>query len=214
MGVIAMGIEWGGQAAEADSVGDVADGPTLSLAAPARSHAGGIGGTGEVVLDLPAWEAYLTAFDEHAPGLLRLAVLLTGGDHHAAEDLVQETFVATFGPWRADRVDNLGGYLRRTLTNRVTSAGRRRVVADRFRARRHGDDRGGRDVGDQATDQVALTTALASLPPKQRAAVVLRFYEGLSVAECADLLGVATGTVKSQTSDALATLRRTMEGAR
>jgi RNA polymerase sigma-70 factor (sigma-E family) len=211
MGVIAMGIEWGGQADEADSVGDVADGPTLSLAAPVRSHAGR---TGDVVLDLPAWEAYLAAFDEHAPGLLRLAVLLTGGDHHAAEDLVQETFVATFDPWRADRVDNLGGYLRRALTNRVTSAGRRRVVADRFRSRRHGDDRGRRDVGDQATDQVALTAALASLPPKQRAAVVLRFYEGLSVTECADLLGVATGTVKSQTSDALATLRRTMEGAR
>jgi RNA polymerase sigma factor (sigma-70 family) len=168
----------------------------------------------DVVLDLPGWEAYLVEFDQHATALLRLAVLLTGGDHHAGEDLVQETFVAGFPPWRAGQVDNLAGYLRRALTNRVTSAGRRHQVAERFRVLRHGDDRGPRSVDDEVTDHISLGAALRALPPKQRAAVVLRFYEGLSVAECAEHLQVSTGTIKSQTSDALSSLRRAMEAPR
>lgn len=168
----------------------------------------------EVVLDLPGWEAYLVEFDQHATALLRLAVLLTGGDHHGAQDLVQETFVAGFPAWRAGQVDNLAGYLRRSLTNRVTSAGRRLQVAERFRVLRRGDDRGGRSVDDEVADHVSLGAALRALPPKQRAAVVLRFYEGLSVAECAEHLQVSTGTIKSQTSDALSALRQAMEAAR
>lgn len=168
----------------------------------------------DVVLDLPGWEAYLGQFDQHAPALLRLAVLLAGGDHHAAEDLVQETFLAGYPAWRAGDVDNLPGYLRRALTNRVTSAGRRQQVAERFRVLRRGDDRGGRDVDDAVVDHLTLGAALSALPPKQRAAVVLRYYEGLSVAECAEHLQVSAGTVKSQTSDALSSLRRAMEAAR
>lgn len=168
----------------------------------------------DVVLDLPGWEAYLVQFDQHATALLRLAVLLTGGDHHAAEDLVQETFVAGFPAWRSGEVDNLPGYLRRALTNRVTSAGRRQQVAERFRVLRRGDERGARSVDEQVADHVWLGDALRALPPKQRAAVVLRFYEGLSVAECAEHLQVSPGTIKSQTSDALSALRRAMEAVR
>jgi RNA polymerase sigma-70 factor (sigma-E family) len=165
-------------------------------------------------LDLPSWEAFLVEFDQHATRLLRLAVLLAGGDHHSAEDLVQETFVATYPAWRDGTVDNLSGYLRRALANRVTSAGRRHQLAQRFRARRSGDDRGPRRVDDQVADHISLGIALEALPPGQRAAVVLRYYEGLSVAECAEHLDVSVGTIKSQTSDALSALRRALEASR
>ena len=159
------------------------------------------------VLDVAAWERYLAAYDEHATRLFRIALLLLRGNRADAEDAVQEVFLTAHGPWREGRVDDLGAYLRRSLTNRVTSGGRHRSVVDRFTRSRRADDRGTLDVGDQATDHVALQRALDGLPTRQRAAVVLRYYEGLSVAETASLLGVTDGTVKSQVSDALHKLR-------
>ncbi len=163
------------------------------------------------VVDISAWERYLVAYDEHAPRLFRIALLLLRGDRHDAEDALQEVFLAAHRPWAEGRVDDLGSYLRRALTNRATSRGRHHSVVDRFERRQRGDERGAADVGDVATDHVAMQRALDGLPPRQRAAVVLRYYEGLSVAETAEALGVSDGTVKSQVSDALRTLRRTLE---
>jgi RNA polymerase sigma factor (sigma-70 family) len=159
------------------------------------------------VVDVAAWERYLAAYDEHVPRLYRVAMLLLRGDRHDAEDAVQEVFLAAFGPWRDGTVDDLGAYLRRSLANRVTSRGRHLTVVDRFVSSRRADGRGSRDVDDEATDHVALQRALDSLPTRQRAAVVLRYYEGLSIAETASVLGVTDGTVKSQVSDALHRLR-------
>ncbi len=163
------------------------------------------------ILDLAGWERYLAAYDEHAPRLYRIALLLLRGDRPDAEDAVQEVFLAAHRPWQEGRVDDLGAYLRRALTNRVTSHGRHHVVVDRFERRRRGDERGAADPGQVATDHVAMQRALDALPARQRAAVVLRYYEGLSVAETAAALGVTDGTVKSQVSDALQRLRRTLE---
>jgi RNA polymerase sigma factor (sigma-70 family) len=158
------------------------------------------------LVDVAGWERYLAAYDLHAARLYRIALLLLG-DRPDAEDAVQEVFLSAHRPWTEGRVDDLGAYLRRSLTNRITSSGRHRTVVDRFTRRRRADERGSLDVGDEATDHVALQRALAALPTKQRAAVVLRYYEGLSIAETASLLGVTDGTVKSQVSDALHTLR-------
>lgn len=159
------------------------------------------------LIDVAGWERYLAAYDLHAARLYRIALLLLHGDRHDAEDAVQEVFLSAHRPWSEGRVDDLGPYLRRSLTNRITSSGRHRTVVDRFTRRRRADDRGSLDVGDEATDHVALQRALDALPTKQRAAVVLRYYEGLSIAETASLLGVTDGTVKSQVSDALHKLR-------
>lgn len=165
----------------------------------------------DTVIDVAGWERYLAAYDVHAPRLYRIALLLLRGDRHDAEDAVQEVFLAGFDPWMAGRVDDLGPYLRRALTNRVTSRGRHLTVVDRFVKRQRADGRGALDVDDEATDHVALQRALDHLPTRQRAAVVLRYYEGLSIAETASLLGVTAGTVKSQVSDALHRLRDVLE---
>jgi RNA polymerase sigma-70 factor (sigma-E family) len=164
----------------------------------------------DTILDVAGWERYFAAYDEHATRLFRIALLLLHGNRADAEDAVQEAFLAAHQPWSDGRVDDLGAYLRRSVTNRVTSGGRHRSVVDRFTSRRRADDRGSRDVSDQATDHVALQQALGALPTRQRAAVVLRYYEGLSVAETASLLGVTDGTVKSQVSDALHKLRHVL----
>ena len=161
----------------------------------------------DTILDVAGWERYLAAYDEHATRLYRIALLLLHGDRHDAEDALQEVFLAAHQPWSEGRVDDLGAYLRRSLTNRITSKGRHRTVVDRFVRSRRADGRGSLDVGDEATDHVALQRALDALPTRQRAAVVLRYYEGLSVAETASLLGVTDGTIKSQVSDALHKLR-------
>ena len=163
------------------------------------------------VVDVASWERYLAAYDEHAGRLFRVALLLLNGDRHDAEDAVQEVFLAASRPWAEGRIDDLGAYLRRSLANRATSRGRHLTVVDRFVRRRGAEGRGVLDVDDQATDQVALQRALDSLPLRQRAAVVLRYYEGLSVAQTAAILGVTDGTVKSQVSDALHRLRDVLE---
>lgn len=162
---------------------------------------------GHDLVDVAGWERYLAAYDLHATRLYRVALLLLHGDRHDAEDAVQDVFLAAHRPWCEGRIDDLGPYLGRSLANRITSRGRHRTVVDRFVHRRRADTRGGLDVGDEATDHVALQRALDALPPRQRAAVVLRYYDGLSVAETAAALGVTDGTVKSQVSDALHRLR-------
>ncbi len=166
--------------------------------------------TGTVV-DLVGWERYLAAYDQHSVRLHRLALLLLPGRRDDAEDLLQEVFIAAHGPWTDGRVADLGAYLRRTLTNRVTSRGRHHGVADRFERHRRGDGRGMADIDQVVTDQVALRRALELLPPRQRAAVALRYYDGLSIAETAEVLGVTEGTVKSQVHDALHRLRTALE---
>jgi RNA polymerase sigma-70 factor (sigma-E family) len=150
------------------------------------------------------WDAP-AEFDEfvrarHA-ALLRFAHLLTG-DPHAAADLVQEALEKAGLRWRSiRRQDAPESYVRRSILNSHINHGRRRrrehLVADAPDAR-------GRD--DEPRDD-ALWRLLATLPPQQRAVLVLRFYEDLSEAETARVLGCAIGTVKSNTSRALARLR-------
>jgi RNA polymerase sigma-70 factor (sigma-E family) len=150
--------------------------------------------------------AYLAA---RQPSLLRTAYLLTG-NRHDAEDLVQTASAKLYLSW--DKVRNTGsmdGYVRRILVNEHNSLWRRA-----WKRREHAAD----DTVLHALDEphhddhedglgAELWDVVQTLPRKARAVVVLRYYEELSEAETAAVLGISVGTVKSQTSRALAALR-------
>lgn len=141
------------------------------------------------------------------PHLLRTAYLLTG-DPHAAEDLLQTALAKAYLAWdRVSRADSIDTYVCRILINEHRSTWRRlwrkrEVVADTSTYVVPVEDRS--DDGASA----ALWSAVQTLPERQRAVIVLRYYEQLSEAETAQVLGVSVGTVKSQASRGLDTLRR------
>ena len=142
----------------------------------------------------------------HRAGLVRTATLLTAGDGHLAEDLVQSTLTKLYVAWPSfRRADNPEGYLRRTLVNALTDERRRwwrrheRTVAELPERQQAGGD------VDDGND--GLRAAMRELPPKMRAALVFRYFYDLDVADTADALGCTEGTVKSQTARALDRLR-------
>jgi RNA polymerase sigma-70 factor (sigma-E family) len=153
------------------------------------------------------------AFDEFArarmPELLRFGHALTGSPH-AAADLVQDALERTMLAW--SRVENQGdpeGYVRRIMVNRNISIWRRHrretLVLDipedagqRWSATRR----------EPVVRDLALWDRIRALPPRQRTVIVLRYYEDMSEAQIAALMGSSVGTVKSQASRALASLRR------
>ena len=141
---------------------------------------------------------------ERMPALLRYAHLLAG-DRARAEDLVQSAFAAAYRHRR--RIDPPGAeaYVRRAVLNGYLSWWRRGRVRERVTDRP--PDRPMADVASAVDERDAMWAALATLPPRQRAVLVLRYYEDLSEAEIARVLDVAAGTVKSQAAKALATLR-------
>ncbi|MFN8189586.1 MAG: SigE family RNA polymerase sigma factor [Nocardioidaceae bacterium] len=144
------------------------------------------------------FEQYVAA---RMPALLRTAYLLTG-DPHDAEDLVQTALVKAVPAWKRI-AGSPDAYLRRVMVNENISGWRRR----RGREVLVGEtpDRGQADPDTAST--LALQRALAALAPRQRAVIVLRYFEDLTERETAEVLGVAVGTVKSQARDALARLR-------
>jgi len=138
--------------------------------------------------------------------LLRTAYLLTG-DVHAAEDLTQTTLAKVYLAWdRVSAAQSIDAYARKIMVNEHTSMWRRL-----WRHREVVSDTSTHDVPVDAREYdgvgAALWDAVTSLPERQRAVVVLRYYEQLSEKEAADALGVSVGTVKSQSSRALDTLR-------
>jgi RNA polymerase sigma-70 factor (sigma-E family) len=153
--------------------------------------------------------------DSRLGALLRYAVMLTG-DQHTAQDLVQDTMVRVQLNWR--RVagsDSPDGYVRKMLTNQFIDLRRgswlRRVLLraepDPVRAERN-------DHADETAERDRVWGMLAKLPRRQRAAIVLRYYEDLPDAEIAEVLGCAVGTVRSSISRALTTLRTELVEAR
>lgn len=141
--------------------------------------------------------------------LVRTAYLVTG-DFHRAEDLVQEALVTVATRWDVLRDGNPDAWVRTVVYRGNVSWWRkhRREVTRAETPERPGTG-GGRTPDAQASAMVrgGLADALLLLTQKQRAVLLLRFAEDLSVAEAADVLGVSTGTVKKQTSVALARLR-------
>ncbi|MFF5213748.1 SigE family RNA polymerase sigma factor [Micromonospora sp. NPDC000442] len=144
-------------------------------------------------------------------GLVRTATLLTGGDAHLAEDLVQSTLTKLYVAWPAvQRADNIEGYLRRTLVNALTDE-RRRWWRRHERSVAELPDRSRAEPGSGGDLDDGLRATLRDLPPKMRAAVVFRYFYDLSVADTADALGCSEGTVKSQTARALDRLRAALD---
>jgi RNA polymerase sigma-70 factor (sigma-E family) len=155
-----------------------------------------------------AREAFRDYVAARSPALLRTAYMLTG-NRSDAEDLLQASLAKTYLAWSSIRErDSVDAYVRKIMVNTRTSWWRRR-----------------RHVSEIATDNVPETVAvgdptaafalhdvlwgaLADLPARQRATVVLRYYEDLSELETAEILGVSVGTVKSTTARALAKLRQ------
>ena len=136
--------------------------------------------------------------------LSRAAYLLTG-DHQAAEDLVQETYVVLVRRWQKSGTVDPEAYVRRILYSRFVDGRRRRRLSELPWATP--PDAPGGDEAGTATDRLTLQGAPARLTPRQRAVLVLRFYDDLTERQAADTLGVSPSTVKSQTRVALQRLR-------
>ncbi|MEV6006706.1 SigE family RNA polymerase sigma factor [Streptomyces sp. NPDC051976] len=149
----------------------------------------------------PGFEEFVAA---RGPRLLRVAWLLTGGDTYMAEDLLQTVLARVWPKWQRIAEESPEAYVRKALVNTHASWRRRRW---------HGEV-----PHDEVPDTVAaassdldvehvVAAAVRRLPTRQRAVIVLRFFEDLSVEETAQVLGCRPGTVKSQSSKALRTLR-------
>lgn len=147
--------------------------------------------------DRAAFDAFVAA---RSGALLRTAWLLTG-DHHLAEDLVQHALMQLARHW--ERISTSPeAYARRTMHHQHISLWRRRRVTETSWE--------GYDAAQPAVDpdlRLSVAEALSRLTAKQRAVLVLRFFEDLTEAQAAAVLGVSVGTVKSSTRQALARLR-------
>jgi RNA polymerase sigma-70 factor (sigma-E family) len=137
---------------------------------------------------------------------LSRAAFLLSGDLQAAEDLVQETYVVLVRQWRRIDFSNPDPYVRRVMYSRFVDGWRRRrlrewLTANPVEVAVRADESAG------SVDRLVLRDALMRLPPRQRAVMVLRFYEDLTEAQSAEALGVSVSTVKSQTRVALQRLR-------
>jgi RNA polymerase sigma-70 factor (sigma-E family) len=144
-----------------------------------------------------------------SPSLLRSAWLLTGDDA-LAEDLVQTALARTWPRWeRIYRSDSSAeAYVRKVMVTTYANWWRRKWRGERPTEQVSERSFDGRDDGYAAADERAdVGRALALLPPRQRAVVVLRYYDDLTEAQTAELLGCSVGTVKSQAAKALAKLR-------
>jgi RNA polymerase sigma-70 factor (sigma-E family) len=151
-------------------------------------------------------ELYVT----YAPEGIRLAFLLTG-DRALAEDLVQDAFARLVGRLRHLRDPNaFGAYLRRTIVNLATSHFRHRRVERAYLERLAATPPAVTNVNDELDEM--MHRVLLGLPQRQRAAIVLRFYEDLSDVQAADVLRCSPGTVRSLVTRGMKTLREAAEG--
>ncbi|MFE3514803.1 SigE family RNA polymerase sigma factor [Streptomyces sp. NPDC059166] len=154
----------------------------------------------------PSKEAAFREFAEARMGhLFRSACLLTSGDTHLAEDLVQDTLGRMYTVWgRASRVENPAAYAQTVLVRCYLRHRRRRSADERPTGQL--PDMAGASAGDVSL-RVALLDALRGLAPKDRAVIVLRYWEDRSVAETADALHVSSAAVRTRSTRALARLR-------
>lgn len=163
----------------------------------------------------PSFEEEFADFaTARAPQLYRSAWLLCG-DHHLAEDLVQETLANLYARWRkplGGRIDNPAAYAQTTLTRVFLSNRRRRSSSEQpFAEFPQGHVPEAPDAGERAADRVLLREALGELADADRAVLVLRYLEDLSVAETADRMGVSPGAVRSRSMRALERVRSLLE---
>jgi RNA polymerase sigma-70 factor (sigma-E family) len=146
-------------------------------------------------------------FERHYAELSRLALLLTG-DAHAADDLAADALLALWHQWdRLRQADNPVAYARGVVANLAANRVRR-TIRERSRIALLGAGRSERTDGPDVAAELDLQAALAQLPFRKRACVVLRHAFDLPEKDTAQALGTSVGTVKSQTSKGMAELRR------
>jgi len=156
----------------------------------------------------PSDQEYVDYVTARMPALRRLAFLLAG-DEHRADDLVQQTITTLYLKWhRAQAAEHLDAYVRTMLVR--TYLNERRLAWARVRLVRDTPERASSDDSG-IEDRHVVRAALARLPRRQRAVLVLRFLDDRPVEEVAEMLGCSSGTVKSHTSRGLASLRRLLE---
>lgn len=140
----------------------------------------------------------------HQQSLMRTAYLLTG-DAHLAEDLLQSVLLKVLGRWsKLGHVVSPSAYARKALVNHYISWRRRPARAELPSA---APPQGSYSSEESTVVRLAVRQALAQLPPRQRAVIVLRYYEDLTEHETAKVMNCSVGTVKSQAHHALARLR-------
>lgn len=151
-----------------------------------------------------------TAFAAASGGRLRRTAYLLCGDWQLAADIVQEALIKVYVAWpRLDKGGGLATYARKAVVSVSTDMHRKRSSTE-LPSEISPNLAASTDIERSIADRDAVVKALAALPSRQRACVVLRYYEDLSVTETADALGCSEGNVKSQTSRALATLQKTI----
>jgi RNA polymerase sigma-70 factor (sigma-E family) len=156
-------------------------------------------------------EAEFTEFAAITIRRLRRTAYLMCGDWHRAEDAAQDALVKVYRRWnRINRGDGLNGYAHRCVVTAVLDQSRKPWRRERLS---DGDEQVTPlpDTVGSVDDRLLVVQALGALPPSQRACVVLRHYTDLSVEQTADILGIGTGGVKSQTSRGLARLRELLD---
>jgi RNA polymerase sigma-70 factor (sigma-E family) len=165
---------------------------------------------GETTADAPPRTATYEEFVAARTAALHRTAFLLVGNAADADDLVQATLVRLYVGWRrVAAADSVEAYARRVMLNTLFSSRRparwrrERLVASAPETSSHDPD---------PHDRLDTWPQVVALPPRQRAVIVLRYYEGLSEQEIAAALGCAPGTVKSTAAAALRTLRARMEG--
>ena len=148
---------------------------------------------------------------QHAVAVLRWQQGMVR-DVATAEEVVQDSFIAMHTAWRRIRDnDKALSYLRQSVVNRSRSVLRHRVVVDRNAPKPAPDMPSAEQGALTLLERTAVVSALRSLPPRQREALVLRYYGDLSEAQIATTMGISRGAVKSHTARAIASLRAVRE---
>lgn len=162
-------------------------------------------------LDADADRAVTELYGAHYGSLVRLATMLVR-DRGTAEEVVQDSFVAMHDGWRRLRdSENALSYLRQSVVNRSRSVLRHRMVVDRNAPKPAPDEPSAEHGAIALFERAAVISALSKLPPRQREAVVLRFYADLSEAQIADAMKISRGAVKSHSARAMQALRSVLE---
>ncbi|MER5515010.1 SigE family RNA polymerase sigma factor [Streptomyces sp. NPDC002677] len=156
-------------------------------------------------MDAELDESFREFVDGRSSALLRTAVLLAGGDRHAAEDLLQNALIKAAGRWH--RIDEPEAYVRQVLYRQQIGRWRLKWRRRELSVAELPESPPAPDTASAAELRLVLRTALSRLTARQRTVLVLRYFEDLPEADVARLLGCSVGTVRSTTHRSLARLR-------
>ncbi|CAM5335123.1 MULTISPECIES: SigE family RNA polymerase sigma factor [Streptomyces] len=156
-------------------------------------------------MDAEAQDGFRGFVESRSSALLKTAVLLSGGDRHAAEDLLQNALIKAAGRWQ--RIDEPEAYVRQILYRQQISRWRLKWPRREVSVADLPEPAGDPDASAAAELRLLMRGALARLTPRQRTVLVLRYFEDLPEADVARILGCSVGTVRSTTHRSLARLR-------